>query len=148
MDALVRCQGKKIATSGSFMHRGRPEKAKTEGGTEIGSTRLATFAYPTLRIWRSRGKALGIVKLPLKIREVPCQKTMILDFVVVFIENWPYIALLGQPFLNKTKAVTVTYPLMMKFPTESGVGVIKGSREMARRANLSVYRDRAKKEDQ
>ncbi|KAK0580001.1 hypothetical protein LWI29_034841 [Acer saccharum] len=31
---------------------------------------------------------------------------------------------------------------MMKFPTEYGVGVVKGSQEMARRANLSVYRDR------
>ncbi|KAK1563881.1 hypothetical protein Q3G72_034547 [Acer saccharum] len=31
---------------------------------------------------------------------------------------------------------------MMKFPTEYGVGVVKGSQEMARRANLSVYKDR------
>ena len=30
----------------------------------------------------------------------------------------------------------------MKFPTEYGVGVVKGSQEMARRANLSVYKDR------
>ncbi|KAK0584279.1 hypothetical protein LWI29_010456 [Acer saccharum] len=31
---------------------------------------------------------------------------------------------------------------MMKFPIEYGVGVVKGSQEMARRANLSVYKDR------
>ncbi|KAK0584983.1 hypothetical protein LWI29_021679 [Acer saccharum] len=31
---------------------------------------------------------------------------------------------------------------MMKFPTEYGVGVVKGSQEMARRANLLVYKDR------
>ena len=31
---------------------------------------------------------------------------------------------------------------MMKFPMECGVGVVKGSQEMARMANLSVYKDR------
>ena len=35
---------------------------------------------------------------------------------------------------------------MMKFPTEFGVGSVKGSQEMARKANLSVYRDRESKE--
>ena len=35
---------------------------------------------------------------------------------------------------------------MMKFPTEYGVGVVKGLQEMARRANLLVYRDRGGKE--
>ncbi|KAK0573196.1 hypothetical protein LWI29_010045 [Acer saccharum] len=86
--------------------------------------------------------SLGTVKLPVKIGKAPCQKTVLLDFVVVDTENWPYNALLGRPFLNKAKAVTATYALMMKFPTEYGVGVVKGSQEMARRANLSVYKDR------
>ncbi|KAK0592827.1 hypothetical protein LWI29_026166 [Acer saccharum] len=57
-------------------------------------------------------------------------------------ENWPYNALLGRLFLNKAKAVTATYALMINFPTEYRVGVVKGSQEMARRANLSVYKDR------
>ncbi|KAK0585896.1 hypothetical protein LWI29_035946 [Acer saccharum] len=39
-------------------------------------------------------------------------------------------------------AVTATYALMMKFPTEYGVGVVKGSQEMAQRANLLMYKDR------
>ena len=91
-------------------------------------------------------RSLGTVKLPVKVGSVPCQKTVLLDFVVVDTENWPYNALLGRPFLNKTKAVTATYALMMKFPTEYGVGLVKGSQEMARRANLSVYRDKENKE--
>ncbi|KAK0598401.1 hypothetical protein LWI29_034306 [Acer saccharum] len=66
---------------------------------------------------------------------------MLLDFVVVDTENWPYNVLLGRPFLNKTKAVTATYALMMKFPMEYGVGVIKESQEMARKVNLSIYKD-------
>ena len=90
--------------------------------------------------------SLSTVKLPVKVGSASCQKTVLLDFVVVDTENWPYNALLGQPFLNKAKAVTVTYALMMKFPTEYGVGVVKGSQEMARRSNLSVFRDREDKE--
>ncbi|KAK0583404.1 hypothetical protein LWI29_036581 [Acer saccharum] len=44
--------------------------------------------------------------------------------------------------LGTPRRVTTTYALMMKIPTEYGVGVVKGSQEMARRANLSVYKDR------
>ena len=63
----------------------------------------------------------------MKIGKALCQKTVLLDFVVVDTENWPYNALFGRPFLNKAKAVTAMYALMMKFPTEYGVGVVKGS---------------------
>ncbi|KAK0579311.1 hypothetical protein LWI29_024418 [Acer saccharum] len=89
-------------------------------------------------------RSLGTVKLPVKVKKAPYQKTILLDFVVVVVdtENWPYNALLGRLFLNKTKAITATYAIMMKFPTEYGVGLVKGSQEMARMANLSVYKDK------
>ena len=103
---------------------------------------LQPFPTPLRGFGGVEVRSLGTVKLPVKIGTTPCQKTVLLDFVVVDTENWPYNALLGRPFLNKTKAVTATYALMMKFPTEYGVGVVKGSQEMARRANLSVYKDR------
>ena len=38
--------------------------------------------------------------------------------------------------MNKDKAVTATYALMMKFPIEYGVGVVKGSQEMAPESKL------------
>ena len=103
---------------------------------------LQPFPTPLRGFGGVEVRSLGTVKLPVKIGTTPCQKTVLLDFVVVDTENWSYNALLGRPFLNKTKAVTATYALMMKFPTEYGVGVVKGSQEMARRANLSVYKDR------
>ncbi|KAK0587568.1 hypothetical protein LWI29_025014 [Acer saccharum] len=103
---------------------------------------LQAFHTPLRWFGRAEVRSLGTVKLPVKIGKTPCQKTVLLDFVVVDTENWPYNALLGRPFLNKAKAVTATYVLMMKFPTEYGVGVVKGSQEMAQRANLLVYKDR------
>ncbi|KAK1563747.1 hypothetical protein Q3G72_032146 [Acer saccharum] len=103
---------------------------------------LQPFPTPLRGFGGVEVRSLGTVKLPVKVGKAPCQKTVLLDFVVVDTENWPYNSLLGRPFLNKVKAVTATYALMMKFPTEYGVGVVKGSQEMAQRANLLMYKDR------
>ena len=40
-------------------------------------------------------RSLGTVKLPVKIGKASCQKTVLLNFIVVDTENWPYNALLG-----------------------------------------------------
>ena len=37
-----------------------------------------------------------------------------------------YNVILGQPSLNNLKAITSTYHLAMKFPTDGGVGVVRG----------------------
>ncbi|KAK0599321.1 hypothetical protein LWI29_004240 [Acer saccharum] len=91
-------------------------------------------------------RSLGTVKLPVRFGTAPCRRTILLDFVVVDIHNWPYNALLGRPFLNKARAVTSTHALKIKFPTEFGVGELRGSQEMARRANLSIFKDKARME--
>ncbi|KAK1558910.1 hypothetical protein Q3G72_008126 [Acer saccharum] len=85
---------------------------------------LQPFPTPLRGFGGVEVRSLGTVKLPVKIRKAPCQKTVLLDFVVVDTENWSYNALLGRPFLNKAKAVTATYALMMKFPTEYGIGKV------------------------
>ena len=40
-------------------------------------------------------------------------------------------AILGHPTLNSWKAVTSTFHLMIKFPTEHGVGEVKGDQVAA-----------------
>ncbi|KAK0577633.1 hypothetical protein LWI29_036150 [Acer saccharum] len=90
-----------------------------------------------LRVMIDNGSSADILSA-----ESPCRRTILLDFVVVDIHNWPYNALLGRPFLNKARAVTSTHALKIKFPTEFGVGELKGSQEMARRANLSIFKDK------
>ena len=42
-----------------------------------------------------------------------------------------YNAILGQPTLNSWKAVTSTYHLMIKFPTNYGVGELRGNQVAA-----------------
>jgi hypothetical protein len=44
-----------------------------------------------------------------------------------------YNAIIGQPALNKWRAITSIYHLMMKFPIDEGVGEVKGDQIVARR---------------
>ncbi|KAK2658261.1 hypothetical protein Ddye_004794 [Dipteronia dyeriana] len=88
---------------------------------------------PTKGFGGTEIRVSGTVKLPVEAGSFPCTKTVLLDFVVINIENWPYNALLGGPFLNNVKALTATYMLMVKFLTEAGIGIMKSSQKWARK---------------
>ena len=49
-----------------------------------------------------------------------------------------YNAILGRPTLNSWKAVTSTYHLMIKFPTEYGVGEVRGDQLAACECYIAV----------
>ncbi|KAL5545680.1 hypothetical protein UlMin_005367 [Ulmus minor] len=63
------------------------------------------------------------------------------DFVLVDCPS-PYNAIIGRPTLNKIRAVTSTYHLLVKFPTVGGIGILRGdqteSRDIYEAANRSV----------
>ena len=67
----------------------------------------------------------------------PVQLTRQLDFLVV---DCPlsYNVIIGWPTLNKWKAATFTYCLKMKFPTDDGVGEVKGDQVLARECYQAV----------
>ena len=46
--------------------------------------------------------------------------------------SFSYNAILGRPTLNSWNAVTLTYHLMIRFPTDYGVGELRGSQVAAR----------------
>ncbi|KAK0602760.1 hypothetical protein LWI29_036739 [Acer saccharum] len=62
---------------------------------------LEPFHVPLKGFGGAEVRSLGTVKLPVRFGTAPCQRTILLDFVVVDIHNWQYNALLGRPFLNK-----------------------------------------------
>ena len=68
---------------------------------------------------------LGVVTLPVTVGDYPQQITRDVTFLVVVCSS-VYNAILGRPTLNSWKAVTSTYHLMIKFPTEYGVGEVRG----------------------
>ena len=49
-----------------------------------------------------------------------------------------YNAILGQPTLNSWKAVTSIYHLMIKFPTEYGVGEVCGDQVVVRECYIAM----------
>ncbi|KAL5539356.1 hypothetical protein UlMin_044110 [Ulmus minor] len=83
----------------------------------------------------------GILNLPVELGSSPCQHIQAVDFVLVDCPS-PYNAIIGRPTLNKIRAVTSTYHLLVKFPTVGGIGILRGdqteSREIYEAANRSV----------
>jgi hypothetical protein len=83
---------------------------------------------------------MGVISLPITCGTSPKDSTVMVDFLVI---NQPsvYNAIIGRPALNKLRAITSTYHLMMKFPTKNGIGELKGNQAVTRRSyNISLKR--------
>ena len=69
---------------------------------------------------------LGAVTLSVVVGDHPQQIYKDVTFLVVDYSS-AYNAILEQPTLNSWKTVTSTYYLMIKFPTDYGVGELRGN---------------------
>ena len=74
---------------------------------------------------------IGAVTLTVMVVDYPQQITKEVIFLVVDC-SFAYNAILGKPTFNSWKAVTSTYHLMIKFPTDYGVGELRGNQMAAR----------------
>ena len=77
------------------------------------------------------------VTLPVTVRDYPQQITKDVTFLVVNCSS-AYNAIVGRPTLNSWKVVTSTYHLMIKFPTEYGVGEVRGDQVAARECYITM----------
>ena len=73
---------------------------------------------------------LGVVTLSVVVGDYPQQITKDVTFLVVDCSS-AYKAILGRPTLNLWKAITSTYHLMIKFPTDYKVGELRGNQVAA-----------------
>ena len=80
---------------------------------------------------------LGAVTLLVTVGDYPQQIMKDVTFLVVDYSS-TYNTILGHPTLNSWKAVTSTYHLMIKFPTEYGVGEVRGDQLAAREFYIAV----------
>ena len=80
---------------------------------------------------------LGVVTLTVTMGDYPQQITKDVTFLVVDYSS-VYNAILGQPTFNSWKAVTSTYHLMIKFPTNYGVGKLCGNQVVARECYIAM----------
>ena len=87
----------------------------------IGRERLISTNAPLVDFGGTRVLPLGAITLSVVVGNYPQQIAKNVTFLVVDCSS-AYNAILGRPTLNSWKAVTSTYHLMIKFPTEYGVG--------------------------
>ena len=80
---------------------------------------------------------LGAVTLPVTVGDYPQQIMRDVTFLVVDCSS-AYNAILGHPILNSWKAVTSTYHLMIRFPTEYGVGEVRGDQVVVREYYIAM----------
>ena len=75
---------------------------------------------------------LGSIQLVFTLGDPPCQVITTARFLVVDPPS-AYNMLLGRPSLNAIKSIPSAYHMMIKFPTTSGVGMVRGDQGVARK---------------
>ena len=103
----------------------------------IDKEQLIPTNAPLVGFEGSRVFPLGAVTLSMTVGDYPQQITKDVSFLVVDCSS-AYNAILGRPTLNSWKAVTSTYHLMIKFPTEYGVGELRESQVAARECYVAM----------
>lgn len=87
---------------------------------------------------------VGIITLPVIAEICPHQVTKAVNFLIVD-RPLAYNAIIERPTLNKMKAVTSTYYLLMCFPTEE-VGEVRGDQTMARECYVTSLKGKESRE--
>ena len=106
---------------------------------KVDPKRLQPFESPLVSFSGDQVYLGGIVTLTITAWSYPLQITKQLDFLVVDCPS-SYNVIIGRPTLNRWKAVTSTYCLKVKFPTEHGTGEDKGDQVLAKERKIESHR--------
>ena len=85
---------------------------------------------------------LGLIQLVLTLGDPPFQATTTTRFLIVDVSS-AYNMLLGRHSLNAIKAIPSAYHMMIKFPTISGVGMVRGYQRVARECYSASMKQKA-----
>ena len=96
----------------------------------IGKERLIPTNAPFVGFRGTRVLPLGAITLSVVVGDYPQQIAKDVTFLVVDYSS-AYNAILRRPTLNSWKAVTSTYHLMIKFPTDYSMGELQGNQVAA-----------------
>ena len=103
----------------------------------IDKERLIPTNAPLVGFGGTRVLPLGAITLSVVVGDYLQQITKDVTFLVLDCSS-AYNAILGQPTLSSWKAVTSTYHLMIKFPTDYGVGELRGDQVAARECYIAM----------
>ena len=85
---------------------------------------------------------LGSIQLVLTLGDPPFRATTIARFLIVDAPS-SYNMLLGRPSLIAIKAIPSAYHMMIKFPTVSGAGMVRGDQRVARECYSTSMKQKA-----
>ena len=91
---------------------------------------------------RKKVLPLGSIQLVLTLGGPPCQAASTARFLIIDAPS-AYNMLLGRPSLNAIKAIPSAHHLMIKFPTVSGVGMVRGDQRVARECYSASMKQKA-----
>jgi hypothetical protein len=98
---------------------------------KIDRKRLRPINIPLMRFMGDKVKPSGVVSLMIEASTYPKQVRASVEFLIVDCPS-AYNIIIGRPTLNKLRAVTSTYHLLVRFPTEHNIGELKGDQATAR----------------
>ena len=103
---------------------------------KLDKDKLSPMDAPLVGFTGDKVCLVGIVTLPITVGTHPKTVSKTVDFLVV---NCPstYNAIIGRPSLNRLRAVTSTYHLLLKFPTEHRIGEVRGDQVAVRECYLA-----------
>ena len=96
----------------------------------IDREQLVPTNSPLVSFGGTRIFPIGVVTLAVTVGDYPQQITKNVMFLVVdYLSS--YNTIIGRPTLNLWKTITSTYHLMIKFPTDYGIGELRGDQVAA-----------------
>ena len=95
----------------------------------IGREKLEPVSAHLLGFLGEKVLPLGSTQLVLTLRNPSCQAATAVKFLIVDAPS-AYNMLLGNPSLNALKVVSSAYHMVIKFPTENGIGVVRGDQQV------------------
>ena len=103
----------------------------------INRARLIPTNAPLVGFGGTSVLLVGSIILSMMVGDYPQQITKDVTFLVVDCSS-AYNGILEQPMLNSWKAATSTYHLMIKFPTEYGIGELRGDQVAAHECYIAM----------
>ena len=92
---------------------------------------------PLVGFGGTRVLPVGSITLSVTVGDYSQQITKDVTFLVVDCSS-VYNGILGRPTLSSWKVATSTYHLMIKFPTEYGIGELRGDQVAARKCYIAM----------
>jgi hypothetical protein len=98
---------------------------------EISPEKVIPATCPLVGFAREQVLPVGSIELPETAGDYPTTKTIMVKFLLIDRPS-AYNSIIGRTALNDLRAITSTSHLKIKFPTERGVGEVRGEQGVAR----------------